>query len=116
MNITYRTVGDYKIPNIALSPEDSKPIGRWGIVRRDYLLHNKSVQFNIMLMTDTLFSHLSEIDSQAEEMFSRLVEQMKVNEGVTEQLKADDQMDWVSRMNNIESRAREIVNNDLIYC
>ena len=116
MNITYRNVGDYQIPNITLSPEDSKPIGRWGIAHRDYLRQNKSVKFNIMLMTGTLFSHLAEIDSQAEEMFSRLVEQMKVNEGVTEQLKADDQMDWVSRMNNIESRAREIVNNDLIYC
>ena len=86
MNITYRTVGDYKIPNITLSPEVCQPLGRWGVVRRDYLLHNKSVQFNIMLMTGTLFSHLAEIDSQAEEMFSRLVEQMSTAEGVTEQL------------------------------
>ena len=67
-------------------------------------------------MNGTLWNHLTEVDEQATDMFSRLVEQMKVNEGVTEQLKADDQMDWVSRMNNIESRAREIVNNDLIYC
>ena len=86
MNISYRTVGDYKIPNITLSPGDSKPIGRWGFVRRDYLQHNKSVQFNIMLMTGTLTSHLAEIDSQAEEMFSRLVEQMANAEGITEQL------------------------------
>lgn len=69
-----------------------------------------------MIMNGTLWNHLTEVDEQATDMFSRLVEQMKVNEGVTEQLKADDQMDWVSRMNNIESRAREIVNNDLIYC
>ncbi|MBQ5823749.1 MAG: TnpV protein [Clostridia bacterium] len=67
-------------------------------------------------MNGTLWNHLTEVDEQATDMFSRLVEQMKVNEGVTEQLKADDQMDWVSLMNNIESRAREIVNNDLIYC
>lgn len=115
MNITYRTVGDYKIPNIALSPEDSKPIGRWGIVRRDYLLHNKSVQFNIMLMTGTLFSHLAEIDSQAEEMFSRLVEQMATAEGITEQLKEQNQLEWVQGMNNIRLRATEIVNAELIY-
>lgn len=115
MNITYRTVGDYQIPNITLSPEDSKPIGRWGVVRRDYLLHNKSVQFNIMLMTGTLTSHLTEIDSQAEEMFSRLVEQMATAEGITEQLKEQNQLEWVQRMNNIRQRANEIVCNELIF-
>ncbi|MBR3596252.1 MAG: TnpV protein [Clostridia bacterium] len=115
MNITYRIVGDYKIPNIALSPEDSKPIGRWGIVRRDYLLHNKSVQFNIMLMTGTLTSHLAEIDSQAEKMFSRLVEEMANTEEITEQLKEQNQLEWVQRMNNIRHRATEIVNAELIY-
>lgn len=115
MNITYRTVGDYRIPNITLSPEDSKPIGGWGIVRRDYLLHNKSVQFNIMLMTGTLFSHLAEIDSQAEKMFSRLVKEMANAEGITEQLKEQNQLEWVQRMNNIRHRATEIVNTELIY-
>ena len=116
MNITYRTVGDYRIPNITLSAEASKSLSLWGLKRKDYLMKHKRVQFNIMLMNGTLWTHLAEVDEQAADMFSRLVEQMKVNEGVTEQLKADDQMDWVSRMNNIESRAREIVNNDLIYC
>ena len=115
MNITYRTVGDYKIPNITLSPEDSKPLGRWGIAHRDYLLHNKSVQFNIMLMKGTLFSYLAEIDRQAEEMFSRLVEQMATAEGITEQLKDQNQLEWVQRMNNIRHRATEIVYNELIF-
>ena len=115
MNITYRTVGDYQIPNITLSPEDSKPIGRWGIAHRDYLKHNKSVKFNIMLMNGTLFSHLAEIDSQAEEMLSRLVEQMATAEGITEQLKEQNQLEWVQRMNNIRHRATEIVNTELIY-
>lgn len=115
MNITYRTVGDYKIPNITLSPEDSKPLGRWGIAHRDYLLHNKSVQFNIMLMTGTLTSHLAEINSQAEEMFSRLIEEMANAEGITEQLKKQNQLEWVQRMNNIRHRATEIVNTELIY-
>ena len=116
MNITYRTVGDYRIPNITLHAEASKSLSLWGLKRKDYLMKHKRVQFNNMLMNGTLWTHLAEVDEQAADMFSRLVEQMKVNEGVTEQLKADDQMDWVSRMNNIESRAREIVNNDLIYC
>ena len=92
---TYRTVGDYKIPNITLPAEASKPLGVWGLKRKDYLMNHKRVQFNIMLMNGTLWNHLAEVDEQAADMFSRLVEQMKVNEGVTEQLKADDQMQWV---------------------
>ncbi len=115
MNISYRTVDDYKIPNITLSPEDSQPIGRWGIAHRDYLKHNKSVKFNTMLMNGTLFSYLAEIDSQAEEMFSRLVEQMATAEGITEKLKEQNQLEWVQRMNNIRYRATEIVNAELIY-
>ena len=115
MNITYRNVGDYQIPNITLSPEDSNPIGRWGIAHRDYLRRNKSVKFNIMLMNGTLFSYLAEIDSQAEKMFSRLVEQMAKAEGITEQLKEQNQLEWVQRMNNIRQRANEIVCNELIF-
>ena len=112
---TYRTVGDYKIPNITLPAEASKPLGIWGLKRKDYLMKHKRVQFNIMLMNGTLWTHLAEIDEQASVMFSRLVEQMKINEGITEQLKADNQMEWVVRMNNIEARAREIVNHELIF-
>ena len=115
-NGTYRTVGDYRIPNITLPAEARKPIGVWGLKRKDYLMRHKRVQFNIMLMTGTLWTHLADIDKQAADMFSRMVEQMKVNEGITEQLKSDDQMEWVTRMNNIEARAREIVKHELIYC
>ena len=112
---TYRMVGDYKIPNIALPAEANKPLGVWGLKRKDYLMNHKRVQFNIMLMNGTLWTHLAEIDEQASAMFSRLVEQLKVNESITEQLKADNQMEWVARMNNIEARAREIVNHKWIY-
>lgn len=112
---TYRMVGDYRMPDITLPVEVNKPLSVWGLKRKDYLMKHKRVQFNIMLMNGTLWNHLAEVDEQAADMFSRLVEQMKVNEGVTEQLKADDQMQWVARMNNIEVRAREIVNNELIY-
>ena len=113
---SYRMVSDYKIPNITLPVEAIKPLGVWGLKRKDYLMKHKRVQFNIMLMNGTLWNHLAEVDEQASAMFSRLVEQMKVNEGITEQLKSDDQMEWVTRMNNIEARAREIVKHELIYC
>ena len=113
---SYRMVGDYKIPNITLPAETNKTLGVWGLKRKDYLMQHKRVKFNTMLMIGTLWTHLAEIDEQASDMFSRLVEQMKVNEGITEQLKADSQMEWVACMNSIEARAREMVNNDLIYC
>ena len=112
---TYRTVGDYRIPNITLPAEANKPLGMWGLKRKDYLMYHKRVQFNIMLMNGSLWSHLAEVDEQASVMFSRLVEQMKINEGITEQLKADNQMEWVARMNNLEARVREFVNTELIY-
>ena len=114
-NGTCRTVGDYRIPNITLPAEARKPIGVWGLKRKDYLIKHKRVQFNIMLMNGTLWTHLAEIDEQASVMFSRLVEQMKINEGITEQLKEQNQMEWVARMNNIEARVREFVNTELIY-
>lgn len=112
---TYRIVGDYRIPNITLPAEASKPLGVWGLKRKDYLMQHKRVQFNIILMNGTLCAHLAEVDEQASDMFSRLVEQMKLNEGITEQLKADDQLEWVAHMNNIEARAREVVNHELIF-
>ncbi len=112
---TYRMVGDYRIPNITLPAEANKPLGMWGLKRKDYLMRHKRVQFNIMLMTGTLLTHLAEVDEQASDMFSRLVEQMKVKEGVTEQLKADNQMEWVARMNNIKNCATETINSEFIY-
>ena len=113
--VTYRMVGNYRIPNITLPAEARTPLGIWGLKRKDFLMKHKRVQFNIMLMNGTLWTHLAEIDEQAADMFSRLVEQMKVKEGITEQLKADNQMEWVARMNNIEARVREFVNTELIY-
>ena len=112
---TYRMVGDYRIPNITLPAEARKPLGVWGLKRKDFLMQHKRVQFNIMLMNGILWTHLAEVDELASAMFSRLVEQMKVNEGITEQLKADNQMEWIARMNNIEARSREIVDYELIF-
>ena len=87
----------------------------WGLKRKDYLVQHKRVQFNIMLMNGTLWTHLAEVDKQASDMFSQIAEQMKVSEGITEQLKKQNQIEWVARMNNIEARVREIVNTELIY-
>ena len=78
-------------------------------------MRHKRVQFNIMLMTGTLWNYLAEVDKQASDMFSQIAEQMKVSEGITEQLKEQNQMEWVARMNNIEARVREFVNTELIY-
>ncbi len=112
---TYRMVGDYRIPDITLPAEARKPLGMWGLKRKDYLMQHKRVRFNIMLMNGTLWTHLAEVDEQATDMFSRIVEQIKANEEITEQLKEQDQMEWVARMNSIEARAREIVNHELIF-
>lgn len=112
---SYRQVGDYLIPNLILPPEAKIEIGRWGQLHRDYIRQHKQVQFSIMLAQGTLWTYLAEIDEHASAMFSRLVEQIKLNEGITEQLKADNQLEWLQRMNNIELRARETVYNELIY-
>ncbi len=113
---SYRQVGDYQIPNITLPPEETKvELGIWGMSRKDYLLKNNRILFDIMLTKGTLYQHCANVEQQAEDMFFRLIDDMAKAEMVTEQLKAEDQMEWVGRMNNIKARAREIVNTELIY-
>ncbi len=114
--ITYRQVGDYLIPNLAISLEERKiTLGRWGMNYKDYLRKHKEVQFNSLVMKGILYQHCAEVEQQAKELFSRLVDDMAKAEGVTEELKATDQMEWVRRMNNIEERAREVVCSEIIY-
>ncbi len=114
--ITYRQVGDYQIPNITLPAEEAKiKLGIWGSRHKDYLMKNKRVLFNIMLTKGTLYQYLAEVDKQAEDMFFKLIDDMAKAEGITEQLKSENQMEWVGRMNNIKARAREIVCNEIIY-
>lgn len=115
MGGTYTQVGDYLLPDLKLPEEDQQPIGVWGQRHRRYLKEHRRATYAILLTSEKLNSYLSDIDRQAEELFSRLVKHMAEVEGVTEQLKADNQMEWVCRMNNIRSRAMEMVNNDLIY-
>ena len=113
MKITYTRVGDYYLPNLA-APESPK-VGRWGMLRFNYLRKHQEALYAIMFIENTLNSHLEEIDRQAQEMEQQLISQLTQQEGITEQLKAENQMEWVARMNNIRNRADEIVLNDLIY-
>ena len=114
--IQYRRVGDYLIPNLALPPKEANiTLGKWGMLHKDYLEKHKKVLFSSLLMQGKLYQHCAEVENQVKNMFDTLVQQMKQSEGVTEQLKEDNQMKWVCRMQNIESRAREIVNTKLIY-
>ena len=115
MGGTYTQVGDYLLPNLELPEEEQQPIGVWGQRHRRYLKEHRRATYTTLLTSGKLNSYLADIDRQAEELFSRLVKQIAEAEGVTEQLKADNQMEWVRRMNNIRHRAMEMVNNDLIY-
>lgn len=113
---TYRQVGDYLIPNLALSPEESNiKLGKWGRTHRDYLKNHKTVVFATLLSRGKLWQYLADIDQQAQEMFFQLIAQMAECEGVTEQLKEENQTEWVAQMSSIEVHAREIVNSELIY-
>ena len=112
MGGTYRQEGDYLLPN--LTAPESTPLGIWGQRRRKFLREHQQATYTAMLITGTLENHLATIDQQAQKMFFQLVEQMKKLEGVTEQLKAYSQLEWVQRMNNIRNRAMKIVNTKFI--
>ena len=112
---TYRQVGDYLLPNITLPEEENEPIGIWGQRHLHYLKQHRKILYTNLLTSGKLNSHLAEIDKQSEDMFFRLVKELAEQEGVTEKLKAENQMEWVGRMNNIRNRATEIVNTNLIY-
>lgn len=114
MGGTYTQVGDYLLPNLTLHEEKQKSIGIWGQRHARYLKQHHRILYYNLLTSGKLNAHLAEIDRQTEEMFPRLVKQMAEREGVTERLKADNQMEWVRRMNNIRNRAAEVVNTELI--
>ncbi len=114
-SISYTLHGDYYLPDLALPNEEKQPIGIWGQRHLQYIKVHRKGFYTTLLTQCELNRHLADVNKQTEDMFFRLVEQMAEREGVTEQLKADSQMEWVSRMNNIRSRATEIVNYDIIY-
>lgn len=111
--LNYELVGDYYIPCL-VTPEAPK-VGRFGMMYHDYLRTHKKVTYSGLMLSGELKEHIEDIDRQAEEMFSKLVDQMKQAEGVTEQLKAADQMEWVCRMNSIRNRAEEIVKSEVVF-
>lgn len=115
-NITYRKVNDYLIPNLTLTPEESTiRLGKWGMLYKDYLQKHSPVLFTTLLTQGKLYQHCAQIDIQARQIFTTLVEQMTKSENITEQLKEQNQLEWVQRMNSIQERASEIVCNELIY-
>ena len=115
MGGTYREENGYLIPNLSLPDEEQVEIGVWGQRHLRYIKQHHKVLYTNLLTSGKLNGYLADLDKQAEDMFFRLVKQMAEREGVTEKLKADNQMEWVDRMNNIRSRATEIVNAELIF-
>ena len=114
MDINYIRMGDYYIPDLTL-PEENRPIGKWGRMHRDYLKEHKPIQYNCLLLSGNLWTYLAGLNERAQDRLERMIDQMKVSEGITEALKASDPMAWVQRMNNIRARVDEIVREELIY-
>ena len=112
--IDYILAGDYYIPDLKL-PEENRPIGRYGRLHREYLKQEHPARYSSLILTGTLWIYLADLNEQAEERLNLIIEQMKAAEGVTEELKARNQLEWVGRMNNIRNRAEEIINSELIY-
>ena len=110
----YELIGDYYIPVLTLSSEEQRPIGKWGRMHRDYLKEHRPILFNDLILNGQLWTYLADLNEQAQERLSLIVEQMKASEGVTEKLKATDQMAWVAAMNSIRNRAEEIILREMI--
>ena len=113
-NMEYVLVGDYYIPDLKL-PNKERPIGKYGRMHREYLKEHNPMMFNDLVLDGQLWTYLADLNEQVQERLSLIVEQMKAAEGVTEELKASDQMDWVRAMNSIRNRAEEIVLNEIVY-
>ena len=114
MEMQYIRMGDYFIPGLEL-PEETRPIGKWGRMHRDYLREHKPIQYNCLLLSGELWTYLADLNEQTQDRLARVIEQMKTDEGISEALKASDPMAWVGAMNNIRNRAEEIILQELIY-
>lgn len=112
---TYTQAGDYLLPNLTIPEEEQKPIGIWGQRHARYLKQHRKILYYNLLTSGKLNSYLADIEDQAEDMFLLLVKQMAEREGVTEQLKTENQTEWVGRMNNIRDRVEEFINAELIF-
>ena len=115
MELTYTLKGDYLYPNLALEPEEPMTLGKYGSLRRSFLREHRYPAYQALMVEGLLNKHLMEIDQRANETMELLTSQMAKSEGVTETMKAENQMEWVQRMNNIQMRAEETVLTDLVY-
>ena len=111
----YTLHGDYYLPDIAVGESDSKPLGRWGREYKHYLEQNRSGLYTRLILSGRLYSLLNDLDCQAQERYETIVSQMKAAKGITESLKAGNQMEWVRRMNSIRNRAEEIIREEMIH-
>ena len=111
----YELIGDYYIPVLTLSSEEQRPIGKWGRMHRDYIKEHRSILFYDLVLSGQLWTYLADLNEQAQERLSLIVEQMKASEGVTERMKQHNQMAWVGAMNSIRNRAEEIILREMIY-
>jgi len=112
---TYKVQGVYRLPNLLPPTEEERPIGVWGQRRLNYLKHHRKVLYHNLLTSGKLHSHLADVEEQAQDLFSRLVKEYAEKEGITEQLKATDQMKWVQKMKNIRERVMETVYSDVVF-
>ena len=111
----YELIGDYYIPVLTLPSEEQRPIGKWGRMHRDYIKEHRPILFNDLVLSSQLWTYLADLNEQAQERLSLIVEQMKASEGVTEELKTAAPMAWVGAMNSIRNQAEEIILHELIY-
>ena len=114
MNIPYIRSGDYFIPDLKL-PEETRPIGKWGRMHRDYLKEHRPIRFNNLVLSGNLWAYLADLNEQTQHLMETLITQMQSAEGITEALKAADPLGWTQYMNNITARAEEIIREELIY-
>ena len=114
-SLTYTTTGDYQYPNLTLQNPQSQPLGKYGRMRREYLKEHRPILYSDLILTEQLFPHLSEINQAAQHRFDTMLPRMMAQRGITEELKARDQMRWVQEMNAIRQTVDEIIRNELIY-
>ena len=113
MELTYRMQGDYRLPN--LIPPESPKVGKYGMLRKTYLQEHRPILWNQMILSETLFPHLREIDETARQRLERMMPELMKSAGVTEALKASDPLTWVGLMNSLKAQAEEIILNELVY-
>lgn len=113
--LNYIRCGNYYIPDIWL-PEENRPIGKWGRMHREYIKEHRPIRFNALCLSGELWTYLADLNEQAENRLELIIKQMAASEGVTEDMKQENQMAWLGAMNNIRNRAEEIVLAELIYC